>query len=239
MPEKERNLAVVRQTCLSQIQKHLEELTPDELQTEYDSFFLNAAEEDLDLELLDLYLKQLDKVSPMESEIAAEESLKNFREKHGLLLDTLEPVPERPKKRNTIRIITIAVAAALVMGLMAVQVSGVNWIGSFARWTSELFGFSTRDYEVVTQWNPEYDGLREAMEELGIEEKIVPKYFPEGYRETDMQIDSGKQSILAVYSDEHREIWCQLSTDLFLGKKVHRKRCRRSGRQERQAETRI
>ncbi|MBE6931972.1 MAG: DUF4367 domain-containing protein [Ruminococcaceae bacterium] len=215
MPEKQRNLAVVRQTRLSQIQKHLEELTPDELQTEYDSFFLNAADEDLDLELLDLYLKQLDKVSPMEPEITAEESLKNFRDKHGLLLESLEPVPEVPKKRRTIRIITIAVAAALVMGLMAIQVSGVNWMGSFARWTSELFGFSTRDYEVTKEWNPEYDGLREAMEELGITEKIAPKYLPEGYREVDVSVDSVGRTVVAKYISADNSI--MISVDIVQG----------------------
>ena len=206
MPEKQRNLAVERQTRLTQIQKHLEELTPDELQTEFDSFFLNAAEEDLDPELLDLYLKQLDRCAPLEPEITAEESLHNFREKHGLLLESLESRPAPKKRRGIARYIVIAAAAALLMGMMIIQVSGVDWMGSFAHWTSEVFGFSTRDYEVITQWNPEYDGLREAVEKLGITEEVVPKYLPEGYRETELRIDPAEQSITAMYTHEDSSI---------------------------------
>lgn len=206
MPEKQHNLAVERQTRLAQIQKHLEELTPDELQTEFDSFFLNAADEDLDLELLDLYLKQLDRCSPMEPEITAEESLQSFREKHGLLLESLESEPAPKKRRSTVRMIVIAAAAALLMGLMIIQVSGVDWMGNFARWTSEKFGFSTRDYEVITQWNPEYDGLRAALEELGITEELVPKYLPEGYRETTLRVEPLGRTIAAVYSFEDNSI---------------------------------
>lgn len=206
MPEKQRNLAVERQTRLAQIQKHLEELTPDELQTEFDSFFLDTADKDLDLELLDLYLKQLDRRSPMEPAPTAEESLHDFREKHGLLLESLESEPAPTKRRSFARMIVIAVAAALLMGLMIIQVSGVDWMGSFARWTSEMFGFSTRDYEVVTQWNPEYDGLRKAMEELGITEELVPKYLPEGYREVELHIDAVRQSIIAIYANQDSSI---------------------------------
>lgn len=206
MPEKQRNLAVERQNRLAQIQKHLEQLTPDELQTEFDSFFLDTADEDLDLELLDLYLKQLDRCSPMEPVPTAEESLHNFREKHGLLLETLESEPAPTKRRSAVRMIVIAAAAALLMGLMIIQVSGVDWMGSFARWTSEMFGFSTRDYEVVTQWNPEYDGLRAALEEQGFTEELVPKYLPEGYQEMELSVDPVKQSILAVYSYDDNKI---------------------------------
>lgn len=206
MPEKQRNLAVERQNRLSQIQKHLEQLTPDELQTEFDSFFLDTADEDLDLELLDLYLKQLDRCSPMEPAPTAEESLHDFREKHGLLLESLESEPAPTKRRTIARMIVIAAAAALLMGLMIIQVSGMDWMGSFARWTSEMFGFSTRDYEVVTQWNPEYDGLRAALEEMGITEELVPKYLPEGYRETELHIDPNGRTIAAVYSFEDNSI---------------------------------
>lgn len=211
MPEKQRNLAVERQTRLAQIQKHLEELTPDELQTEYDSFFLDTADEDLDLELLDLYLKQLDRCSPIEPEITAEASLQNFRDKHDLLLESLETEPAPIKRRSAVRMIVIAAAAALLMGLMIIQVSGVDWMGSFARWTSEMFGFSTRDYEVVTQWNPEYDGLRAAMEELEVTEELVPKHLPEGYQEVELHIDTVRQSIIAIYANQNNSIMFSVS----------------------------
>lgn len=206
MPEKQCNLADNRQTRLTQIQKHLEKLTPDELQTEFDSFFLNAADENLDLELFDLYLHQLDQCSPMESTLSAEESLKDFRNKHGLLLESLESENTKPKKRKAARTVAIAALAAIIMGLMIVQVSGIDWMGSFAHWTSEVFGFSTRDYAVTKQWNPEYDGLREAVEELGITEKIVPKYLPEGYKETELYVDSDERSIIAIYSNADSSI---------------------------------
>lgn len=202
MPEKQCNLADERQTRLAQIQKHLEELTPDELQTEFETFFLNAADDPLDLELLDLYLKQLNQCSPMEPELTAEESLNSFRDKHALLLKSLESEPVPPKRRRAVRVVVMAAAAVLLMGMMIIQVSGVDWIGSFARWSSELFGLSTRDYEVVTQWNPEYDGLRAAVEEMGFTERIVPKYLPEGYQETELRIDPVEKSIVAMYSYE-------------------------------------
>lgn len=215
MPEKQRNLAVESQNRLAQIQKHLEQLTPDELQTEFDSFFLDTADEDLDLELLDLYLKQLDRCSPVEPAPTAEESLHNFREKHGLLLESLESEPAPKKRRSTVRIFVIAAAVALLMGLMIMQVSGVDWMGSFARWTSEMFGFSTRNYEVVTQWNPEYDDLRAALGEIGATEKLSPKYLQEGYQEIELLVDPVKKSIIAVYGNEDNRI--MISFDFVCG----------------------
>lgn len=212
MPEKQCNLADGRQTRLTQIQKHLEELSPDELQTEFESFFLNATDEPLDLELLDLYLKRLDKISPMELELTAEESLKGFRDKHAFLLESLESENTPTKRRKSIRFVVLVAVAAVLMGLMIVQVSGIDWIGSFARWTSETFGFSTRSYEIVTQWNPEYDGLRAALVEQGITENLIPKYLPEGYQETELLVEPTGKYIVAGYASDEKYIMISIDS---------------------------
>lgn len=211
MPGKHRDSAQARRERLTQIQQHLEELAPDDLQTEYETFFLTATEESFDPDVLDLYLAQLDKVAPLESEISTEASLAAFKEKHAVLLEDLETTKTTPKRRRAARFAVLAAAVAAIMGLLIAQVSGWNWIGTFARWTSETFGFSTRDYAVVTQWDPEYDALRAALRENGVPETLVPKYLPDGYKMVELDVDvEGWYN--ASFSDGIHSIFIRIGT---------------------------
>lgn len=181
MPEKQRKLA--------QIQKHLEGLTPEDLHTEYETFFLTAEEDSFDLDVLNLYLEQLDKVAPLEDETSTEESLAAFKEKHAVLLEDLETKKPTPKRYRPVRFVVLAATVAVIMGLMIAQVSGWNWIGYVARWTNETFGFTTRDHDAVTQWDPEYDELRAVLRENGVPETLVPKYLPDEYEAVWLDVD--------------------------------------------------
>ena len=193
MPEKQRKLA--------QIQKHLEGLTPEDLHTEYETFFLTAEEDSFDLDVLDLYLAQLDKVAPLEDETSTEESLAAFKEKHAVLLEDLETKEPTPKRRRPARFVVLAAAVVAIVGLMIAQVSGWNWIGYVARWTDETFGFTTRDHDAVTQWDPEYDELRAVLRENGVPETLVPKYLPDGYEMVELKIDSQGNWYYAMFGN--------------------------------------
>lgn len=199
MPEKKRNLAQARQEQLAQIQKHLEGLTPEDLHTEYETFFLTAEEDSFDLDVLDLYLAQLDKVAPLEDETSTEESLAAFKEKHAVLLEDLETKEPTPKRYRPARFVILAAAVVAIVGLMIAQVSGWNWIGYVARWTNETFGFTTRDHDAVTQWDPEYDELRAVLRENGVPETLVPKYLPDGYEMDLLEIDPNGNWFYAAF----------------------------------------
>lgn len=202
MPEKQRKLA--------QIQKHLEALTPEDLHTEYETFFLTAEEDSFDLDVLNLYLEQLDKVAPLEDETSTEESLAAFKEKHAVLLEDLETKEPTPKRYRPARFVVLAAAVVVIMGLMIAQVSGWNWIGYVARWTNETFGFTTRDHDAVTQWDPEYDELRAVLRENGVPETLVPKYLPDGYESALMEIDPNGDWFVAAFSDGENTIQIKL-----------------------------
>lgn len=237
MPEKQRDQENRQQDRLAQIQKHLEELTPDEVQSEFETFFLTAPEEDLDLSLIDLYLAHLDKVSPIEPGISAEESLKNFHERHSDIMADLEtqPAPSKPspcpspltppttppsaapKKRRLARSLVLVAVVGILVGMMIAQATGFNWMGYFARWTSEVFGFSAKDAETVTEWNPEYKELREVLIEHGIPETNIPKYLEDGYKQTELRADETIFYFSATYQSTSTQncitIQIQLTTN--------------------------
>lgn len=198
MPEKQRKLA--------QIQKHLEALTPEDLHTEYETFFLTAEEDSFDLDVLNLYLEQLDKVAPLEDETSTEESLAAFKEKHAVLLEDLETKKPTPKRYRPARFVVLAATVAVIMGLMIAQVSGWNWIGYVARWTNETFGFTTRDHDAVTQWDPEYDELRAVLRENGVPETLVPKYLPDEYEAEGLKVDPEGAWYVASFTDGENNV---------------------------------
>ena len=111
-------------------------------------FFMT--EENYDGELLDAYLDELDRKSPMPEHPATDESYERFKARVGKMnaaINPLESAPAasaKPKPRHTAlrtALVAVIAAACLLSCMGVVQAAGLDVFGSIARWTDSLFGF--------------------------------------------------------------------------------------------------
>lgn len=111
-------------------------------------FFMT--EENYDGELLDAYLDELDRKSPMPEHPATDESYERFKARVGKMnaaINPLESAPAasaKPKPRHTAlrtALVAVIAAACLLSCMVVVQAAGLDVFGSIARWTDSLFGF--------------------------------------------------------------------------------------------------
>lgn len=196
---------------ITQIQKHLKQCTPEELQDELDALILSTDGSESDLELIDAYLAELDRRVPLEQEITMEESLKNFHEKHGMLLEETQQEPPK-KRRRPGRYVALVAAVVVVVGLLAVQATGTELFGSLARWSDETFGISFGYQVDAMERDPEYLPLQQAVEEAGITVPLVPKYLPEGYVQTEMSVEEKGTILFARYICGKAEIGIRIQS---------------------------
>ena len=106
--------------------------------------------ENYDGELLDAYLDELDRKSPMPEHPATDESYERFKARVGKMnaaINPLESAPAasaKPKPRHTAlrtALVAVIAAACLLSCMVVVQAAGLDVFGSIARWTDSLFGF--------------------------------------------------------------------------------------------------
>lgn len=195
----------------TQIQKHLKQCTPDELQDELDALILSTDGSEADIELIDAYLAELDKRVPLEQEITAADSLKSFHEKHGMLF---EEVPQKPVKqlRRPKRYLVLIAAVIAVAGILTMQAAGTTLFGSLARWSDETFGISFGYQADAMERNPEYLPLQRAVEEAGITVPLVPKYLPEGYVQKEFHVYNDGTVLFSGYIAEDNEFGIQIQS---------------------------
>ena len=110
----------------------------------------SMTEENYDGELLDAYLDELDRKSPMPEHPATDESYERFKARVGKMnaaINPLESAPAasaKPKPRHTAlrtALVAVIAAACLLSCMVVVQAAGLDVFGSIARWTDSLFGF--------------------------------------------------------------------------------------------------
>ncbi len=138
----------------------------------------------------------------------------------------------QPKKfRFPTRLLrTVAAVLAVVVILTVGMTVTANafrfdlW-GKIASWTKEIFHFSDVSGPDVTEPekdNPaEYDQLRKALKDHGIEEGIIPTWLPEEYKHKDIfVINTPKaRSIQAIY--EHNDMELIISIRQTIGVPAH------------------
>lgn len=168
-----------------------------EVQKEFTDWFFSVSPEDFDEELLDAYLEEMDKLSPIEGPFDSQASLEKFHERFPSLFEEqrASPVPEStqlpvPKShRRFSRLATVAATiAAMMVTMISAQAFGVDIFGFFAHWTDETFYFSggtsqtqqTRFYPLAIGESSEYESLEEALSEFQIDAALVPSWYPEG-----------------------------------------------------------
>ena len=130
--------------------EQLDAMSTAELLEALEQTLFSMTEENYDGELLDAYLDELDRKSPMPEHPATDESYERFKARVGKMnaaINPLESAPAasaKPKPRHTAlrtALVAVIAAACLLSCMVVVQAAGLDVFGSIARWTDSLFGF--------------------------------------------------------------------------------------------------
>lgn len=130
--------------------EQLDAMSTAELLEALEQTLFSTTEENYDGELLDAYLDELDRKSPMPEHPATDESYERFKARVGKMnaaINPLESAPAasaKPKPRHTAlrtALVAVIAAACLLSCMVVVQAAGLDVFGSIARWTDSLFGF--------------------------------------------------------------------------------------------------
>lgn len=130
------------------------------------------------------------------------------------------PVPTKRKVttfrwKRSIAVIA-AVVAIVIMSVVSVGAAKFNLWETIAKWTQETFHWGTA--LDGNEQEPEVDGilacreLQEALDQVGITEKLVPTWLPQGYSLVDIQsVERPTQrTFYAQYNNSEKSIIIQL-----------------------------
>lgn len=179
--------------------EQLDAMSTAELLEALEQTLFSMTEENYDGELLDAYLDELDRKSPMPEYPATDESYERFKARVGKMnaaINPLESAPAasaKPKPRHTAlrtALVAVIAAACLLSCMVVVQAAGLDVFGSIARWTDSLFGFGAIGEPAAS---PSPTGTQEVTVEY-IETLLptVPDGFVMGEPEVFEDIISGK-----------------------------------------------
>lgn len=179
--------------------EQLDAMSTAELLEALEQTLFSMTEENYDGELLDAYLDELDRKSPMPEHPATDESYERFKARVGKMnaaINPLESAPAasaKPKPRHTAlrtALVAVIAAACLLSCMVVVQAAGLDVFGSIARWTDSLFGFGAIGEPAAS---PSPTGTQEVTVEY-IETLLptVPDGFVMGEPEVFEDIISGK-----------------------------------------------
>ena len=87
------------------------------------------------------------------------------------------------QKRGLLKKVTLIAAIIIVLSatMVVAQAAGLDVWGMFAHWTEETFQFQGSTAEVQDEHRDYYKRIQAETEKCGIEEDIVPTWYPEGY----------------------------------------------------------
>jgi hypothetical protein len=204
----------------TQIGEHLSNMTTDELIDEMTDKWDAMDDEHFNPQIIDSYLAALDDRDPEAPEYNAEASLSAFREKHVILFDQMEstaipsdltPPARRFRRWRVLRIIA-ATLVVMFACMITAQAFGFDVFGTIARWTDEIFHFSstaqTDDQVSSAPIGSEYSNLKEALRAYGITELIAPNWYPSKFQLSSIKVTPIPESIKiqAAYEDGERFI---------------------------------
>lgn len=142
-------------------------------------------------------MSELDRLAPRESSFDVQGSLHTFHEKYHTLFEKAEKASSTaatasPRKsshfRFTRRILhSVALIAVIFACLVTAQAFGVDIFGAFARWTGQIFSFTSQaptNHAVIQNYPLEngeeatFASLQDAVDTFGIVESVVPQSVP-------------------------------------------------------------
>lgn len=180
--------------CLSQ--EDLDAMTAEELEAALALVLDSMTDQSYDGDAISAYLNALERKSPMPEFPDAQTSYSRFKRKlHSVGFN--EPVTH--KRRISRRVLTVFLAAVLILCLFTAQALGADIFGRLARWTSDVFSFGEVDHKpseqvVDDQTNQarssrfsdtlpsEYQELWTELEAKGITNFLYPTYLPAGFQ---------------------------------------------------------
>lgn len=122
-------------------------------------------------------------------------------------------------KKHPVRIKCLLIAAVLVIimaGAMLPVFGYKSIFGMFAEWTEGTFHFSATpetsfvpiEGSSAINDTSDYSNLKEALDEYGIDIKVLPTWIPDGFNMIDLQVnefpDSGRVEFYSLYSTGER-----------------------------------
>lgn len=98
--------------------------------------------------------------------------------------------------------ITTIVIVSLFVGTVTANAMGYDLWGSVARWTEDIFGFSIISNKQIS------DDLQGTLDKYSINEKVAPKWLPEGYSFKSVNAEESplRTVINSIYSNNNDEI---------------------------------
>ncbi len=180
----------------AQNQKHLDELTADELTDVLSDMWDGMDESNYDSTQMDACLAELEKREPSTLDFDVDASLAAFQEKHARLFEQTPPVqlsiaakPAHRRRWRTSLVAAIVAAVMMLCSMVTAQAFGFDIFGAIARWTEETFHFSISAQPPDSQQNipapaegGEYGILQEALDAYGITEPVAPRWYPSGFQ---------------------------------------------------------
>jgi len=195
--------------CAVQSCEHLKKLSMDELQNRLEEKFDSLSEKNFDPEEITACLSAMDDRQPMDYRFDTEVSLRDFHEKHAVLFEQYEnsnpaarDVVKLPRPRKTVRFWMAAAIAVLLMGAVVAQAAGVDVFRAAAKWTKDVFGFTTAgenggaEQDAAQPTDTQYSDLQSALDAYGIEAEVVPAWIPEGFSLFDLKVNASPLAVI-------------------------------------------
>lgn len=173
----------------------LDTMSPVELADALEKVLDSMSTENYNPDLIDAYLDALERKAPIPEEPDVEEAFEEFK---GRLQDLpfenapsasqTRSVPVRAARRRSFkRAAVTAIAAIIVLFSLMVgaQAAGLDVFGRLARWTDELFYFSSDESANSSEYYASFQGV---LGEQAIPTDIVPTWYPEGFLPTEPKV---------------------------------------------------
>jgi hypothetical protein len=206
--------------CATQNCEHLKRLSMNELQKQLEQKFDDITESTCNPEEIAAYLHAMDDIQPLNLSFDTEALLKEFHEKHVVLLEQKgKSIPTDIKlvsispRQKAIRIWIAAAIAILLTGVVVAQAMGVDLLSVIASWTKDVFHYTTSenggDEQDDTQpTDTQFKDLQSALEAYGVQAEVVPTWIPEGYSLEEVNLDASKSMTVfnAYYTNNEKSL---------------------------------
>jgi len=203
---------------MSELKKHKEYAQYDSMSTEeLQAFLCKHAHGELEKEPDTEELFYVMEVLSERRKEAPTQAFRSNAEAYAEFCELYMPPVQEKKKMHTGWVRYAAAVLALVVVLVTAATGakafGIDLWGKFASWTQEIFRFSDTPNngsieEPDKEFSPEFDSLREALNQCNIPQNIIPKQLPQGYIYNDINIieTPRKISISAKFSNYNSEL---------------------------------